>query len=98
MASRINRLGSGNVVNTTYLPATYEVRTYKREEFCISNPGVKSFSLSLVPIKETEDVKMNGLLLSIGSTNDYTIIGNTLVLNPEIELTVGDIINIKYLY
>ena len=95
---KVNRLGTNNRINTEVLPTTYIPSNWVRSLVKIteSNKNIKEFKLETTPYLNTEAIKLNGLLLSEGEGNDYTIVDSVLKLNSLIELFPGDLININY--
>jgi hypothetical protein len=70
--------------------------TYTQDQFIVTNPADHNFTLSNVPMTDSTIVMMNGLVLTKGLSNDYTISGSTITLVVGITLTVGDQITILY--
>lgn len=66
------------------------------EKISIVNASVYSYGLAHAPIQNTVDVSLNGLVLSAGVTEDYTITGATITFNALLTLTVGDVVHVKY--
>ena len=66
------------------------------DDFVVTNPSTKTYSLSSSPISDSEFVTLNGVLLLKGATEDYTISGADVTLDASCELRIGDKIVVKY--
>lgn len=66
------------------------------EKISVVSASVYSYGLAHAPIQNTADVSLNGLVLSAGVTEDYTITGATITFNALLTLTVGDVVHVKY--
>ncbi len=61
-----------------------------------SDGSTKEFALTEDPIDESVIITLEGMALSIGGSNDYTISGSTLTLDASVDLEVGMKIDITY--
>lgn len=64
-------------------------------KFTVVDINVRDILVGQKFIKNSELVTMNGLTLSEGEDCDYIITDNSIILSPEVELTVGDIFHIR---
>jgi hypothetical protein len=70
---------------------------YLTEIITIQEEGIHFVEVTY-PIKVgSETVKWNGMVLTRGQENDYTINGNIITFNQDIELLPGDKIEVTYL-
>jgi len=72
--------------------------SFKVDVVTISNPATKTYALSFVPLADAETVSQNGLVLTKGVSDDYTITGNSLTFDNSVNLAVGDKIRVQYHY
>lgn len=70
--------------------------SYARTLKVVINPLDKIISLSFTPVSNSEVVSWNGLELRPGLSNDYTISGSTVTLNGEVNLTIGDELQVVF--
>lgn len=56
----------------------------------------KQVTLSSKPLVGSEDVFVNGLLMTPGITRDYTLVDDQVVFNAVWDLRAGDLITVKY--
>jgi hypothetical protein len=80
----LNAIGTGGLRNT--------------EIFIYTLSMSNTFILQHAPVGNTEVFSWNGLLLTPGVSNDFTVSGTSVTLNASIILTVGDIITFRYGY
>jgi hypothetical protein len=73
---------------------TAEAEVYEKQLFVL-NPGDSTLMLSSSPKENSETISLNGVILhSDSNQSDYTINGQTLNLNFEIE--TGDLLRVTY--
>lgn len=87
----LSQTGAQIVINSESVGTAF----YK-DFFVITNPLNHILSLSHVPFLNSEAILWNGLGLSFGISNDYTISGNLIILNAGMVLTVGDQFEVSY--
>jgi hypothetical protein len=95
----LNFIGTGVTVTDTGTKTQVDVRGtfYARQLLTVASlPGDYTIVLLNTPLTGSEVVSWNGLLLRRGPTNDYTISGTTITINPGLVLTIGDEIQIIY--
>ncbi len=66
------------------------------ETFVVTVNNSTVFNLAKTPDQNSEIVTLNGIQLRIGATNDYTIQGDAVVVNPAWNLRIGDVITVRY--
>jgi len=91
--------GSGSItiaVNTTVVvtKANYKVREVPTGT---PNGVLTTYTLANTPTAETEMVFVNGILMNVGATNDYTISTNTITFNSGAIPQTGDVVLVTYL-
>lgn len=86
----LSQTGAAIVVNSS------GIGTFYKDFFVVITPSNPYLVLNHIPISNSQIVAWNGVLLSLGISNDYTISGNTIVLNSGISLTVGDQFEVTY--
>lgn len=100
----LNFVGTGvtvtdGVTETTVTVSSGSAATYAKDLLTVTAPiPDHTVVLSNAPISGSEVVSLNGLLLRVGATNDYTISGNTITINSGVTLTVNDEIMAVYAY
>lgn len=100
----LNFVGTGVTVTdggteTTVTVSSGSTAQYAKDLLTVSNPtGDHTIVLSNTPQADSEILSLNGLILQVGATHDYTISGNTVTINAGVTLTVGDNIMIVYAY
>lgn len=72
--------------------------TYQQDLFNIVSPSTSVFILSQTPITNSQIVFWNGVGLSSGVSEDYTISGTSITLNGGITTKTGDKILVIYAY
>ena len=68
----------------------------ERQTYTITSPSEKICILLYTPIVRSEIVTLNGLELNFGLTNDYIISGTNIIINNNVNLTIDDVIIVKY--
>lgn len=94
-------LVSGSNVTLSQIGATIVINssgigTFYKDFFIITVPSNHLLVLSNIPLLNSQIVAWNGLLLSLGINNDYTISGSTINLNSGINLVIGDQFEVTY--
>lgn len=70
--------------------------THAVDLFTVVNDTIKTYTLTETPITDSQIVSLNGQVLSEGGSEDYTVSGKDIILNPSCVLFVGDKILVKY--
>lgn len=100
--SAINFVGSGVTAQdfggTSRVVISGTNAIYVQDQFVVTNPVDHIFTLSQVPIPNAEVVIWNGIVLTKGAGNDYTIFTNAITLTAGVNLTIGDQITVVYAY
>lgn len=86
----LNQTGASIVINSS------GIGTFYKDFFVVTTPSNHYLVLNHTPILNSQIVAWNGLLLSLGSSNDYIMSGLTVILNAGINLTVGDQFEVTY--
>lgn len=101
----LNFVGAGVTVTDTgtetqvSITATGSGSSYAKDSVTVSSPSLDhTITLSHTPVINSEIISLNGLVLKLGASNDYTISGNVITINVGVTLTVGDEIMIVYAY
>lgn len=99
----LNFIGTGVTVTDggteTDVTITSAAASYAKDLLTVTNVvSDHTIILSNTPLADSEVVSLNGLLLRVGATNDYTISGNTVTINAGLTLTIGDEFMIVYAY
>lgn len=82
--------------NDSDIVAMLDAQVYCEDSFVVDSSSVqtKTFPLSRTMVGTTESVYWNGLGLR---SDNYSIQSSSLVVNPDVQLTIGDDIWIRYL-
>lgn len=98
----LNFVGTGVTVTDTGTTSEVNIpgnNNYQKDFVTVVNAFLDhSIPLTFAPVAMSEIVSWNGLVLKYGVSNDYTISGTTITLNPALPLTIGDEIQVVYAY
>lgn len=71
---------------------------WKSQKIIISDITLKNFSFDFNPVIGSEFIILNGITLDNDiDSGDYSILNNQLLLNPTIDLNIGDKLIIRYM-
>lgn len=100
----LNFVGSGVTVSdggaetTVTIPGGGGSTSFAQDAFVVAVPANKNFVLSNTPTSNSQIVTWNGVVLTEGAGNDYTVSGSTVTLSASIVLTIGDQILVAYAF
>ena len=80
------------------IEAEPDTRIWRKEFFDVTQDVYdnRKVTLAHTPISDTEEVRLNGLVLENDPDWDYTMNGNEVIFRVDHNLTVGDTIRVTY--